>query len=1537
MSTRKRPATGRRRLLAILTTGAILGTSLAVAAPTAGAEPNSPVVPPRSTQQQAPEARAMAEAKRTGRPVEIAERLDEFNETLANPDGTFTRRSHVEPVRAKVDGAWRTPDATLRKAPDGGLTPIAPTFPITFSGGGTAPLATLTRDGQTMSVSWPAPLPTPTVSGNTALYPEVLPGVDLKVLAGVDGFAEHLVVKTREAAADPALAELRLLTRADGLTVAAAEDGGIKVKGKDGTTVFQAPAPTMWDTPEQPEAAKAPEAPGDPRVSKESESAKGSEAPASADAGAAEEGQQPQEPPALPVKSARLGVRVAPGEIRLTPDRELLTAPDAQFPLVIDPVFTGGSRQKWSFTTSSYPNSAFVSGSGWTSNNPTDEFRVGYSGDSRHQSFFTVDTSGLGGAQILSSTLHTVETHSWGCTASDAGYTDLWVVGGWDHDPTWNNPLPRINKVASDSFAGGNPNYCPNDLGHDFVSDGLKSAVQQMADWNAGALTLSLAAEAGKEGNTLSYKRFKNNPYLEITYNRTPVVNEYGAYEGSWLQGGAGNKPVPCVTDPAKAAVIGNNGFTLAARVSDPDGTNTNAYYRVWKEGWSWFHDQDEWVGNNSWSSRTWPASELQENTVYRWAVAARDGITQSGYLPGDPYCAFTVDKTAPTGLTVTATDGKRLDVAEVPARSPRTLKFTATDTNLAGFCWTLDQPISTSNTRCQNGNWVDAGGGSATVTVTPTGWPQSTLHVVAYDAAGNRSAYDGTGSGVTGDTVVIKTTPASYVRPPGSTTPWAATEARSDLSGDLTGDGYADFVAVSPEGTLRLYAGNGTGGYTDRTDIGTGYTGALITHRGDFTGATAATAGADGYEDYLIRLSTGLDAGKLFIYPGNGLGRPNASARVELKHPTRPNWSTTTQILAPGNIDGKPGNDLLTVEGGKLYLYSGRVLGDGRTPDHTAPFDLAGRKQLGSETWSDYTVLAPGDVNGDGTADLIGRRTSDGALFLFPGTGTAGAYTLGAKTTYGSALAGRPQVLSLGNLEGRVTDRTGWVDLNDDGVQTPNEVVAFRRFDPTAGQSGGDLIAATPADSGTTVSYTDDGTTTRTTTCPTGCLLFYPGSATGLDTLPRLIGVGAWAAYTVEGPSPLGNRLLRERTEHAADFNGDGRTDLALTGGPDWSCLPVATSRGDGTVSTSCNAPQGGNWGYWAHTANVRAVSGDYNGDGKSDIALTGGAGWTCLPVAVSKGDGNFDVSCYAPENGPEWSHWASDAGVQFLSGDFNGDGLTDLAMTGGTNWGCLPIAYAKGDGSFSVGCPGTGSSWTTWAHAPGVKVVTGDYNGDGRTDIALTGGPNLGCLPVALTRADGSLNVTCTAFSSGSWGSWAAEPGVQTMSGDFNGDGRTDLALTGGTTTTCLPLALSKGDGSFTATCGAPGLNWAGWSRASGVKAVAGDFNGDGRTDVALTGGPDPGCVPVAASNGDGSFTTTCNAVQGGYWGYWASVPDIKIRSGDLDGDGRTDLVLTGGAGWDCLPVATSKGDGNFTATCPDPGHDWGYWATAPGVQLL
>ena len=98
--------------------------------------------------------------------------------------------------------------------------------------------------------------------------------------------------------------------------------------------------------------------------------------------------------------------------------------------------------------------------------------------------------------------------------------------------------------------------------------------------------------------------------------------------------------------------------------------------------------------------------------------------------------------------------------------------------------------------------------------------------------------------------------------------------------------------------------------------------------------------------------------------------------------------------------------------------------------------------------------------------------------------------------------------------------------------------------------------------------------------------------------------------------------------------------------------------------------------------------VNGDINGDGRADIALTGGTNWTTMPVAYSAGDGSFTVS-----NQPvgDFAVFAQQGG-RALVGDFDGDGRNDVALIGGSipttgkRWNTIPIAFSNGDGTFRV-----------------------------------------------------------------------------------------------------------------------------------------------------------------------------------------------------------------------------------------------------------
>ena len=164
-----------------------------------------------------------------------------------------------------------------------------------------------------------------------------------------------------------------------------------------------------------------------------------------------------------------------------------------------------------------------------------------------------------------------------------------------------------------------------------------------------------------------------------------------------------------------------------------------------------------------------------------------------------------------------------------------------------------------------------------------------------------------------------------------------------------------------------------------------------------------------------------------------------------------------------------------------------------------------------------------------------------------------------------------------------------------------------------------------------------------------------------------------------------------------------------------------MAFSNGDGTFRVE-NKPAGNITG-WAATDGVLIVAEDFDGDGRMDLALVRQApGWTTLPMAFSNGDGTFRI-----ENKPAGNitGWAAKSGVEVVPGDFDGDGKADLALfrhdlPGMTGWTTIPMAFSKGDGTFRIENKPAGR-FVDWSTMEGVEIITGDFNNDARTDIVL------------------------------------------------------------------------------------------------------------------------------------------------------------------------------------------------------------------------
>ena len=336
-------------------------------------------------------------------------------------------------------------------------------------------------------------------------------------------------------------------------------------------------------------------------------------------------------------------------------------------------------------------------------------------------------------------------------------------------------------------------------------------------------------------------------------------------------------------------------------------------------------------------------------------------------------------------------------------------------------------------------------------------------------------------------------------------------------------------------------------------------------------------------------------------------------------------------------------------------------------------------------------------------------------------------------------------------------------------------------------------------------------------------------------------------------------------------DLNASFRSDIALTSGNGWNTVPVAFSNGDGTFQvTNQTVPD---FAALAQQGGAGPVAGDFDGDGRGDVALTSGftppqVPWNTLPVAFSNGDGSFHTTNMFIG---DFGTWATQTPAKAVAGDFDGDGKADIALTGGNSngvpWNTLPVAFSNGDGSFHVTNTFIGV-FGTYATQGAAKPVSGDFDGDGRTDIALTGGTSNGVpwtsVPVAFSNGDGSFRVTNVNLAN--FPTYATQGAPLVVGGDFDGDGRGDIALTGGVSNgvawNTVPVAFSNGNGSFHVTNVAVG-SFGTWATQGPPKAVGGDFDGDGKGDIALTAGSNStipwNSIPVAFSNGDGSFRIT------------------------------------------------------------------------------
>ena len=480
----------RQARLVVTAAAVLLAGGFVALAPAAAAPPTRAAECPAA----AGDARAAARAAAScaGR-VEVMSERSEEGQVFANPDGTHTLEQTLWPRFARRGDGWVTADATLRSNPDGTLSPTAPVFPMAFSGGGKGPLASMERDGSRLQLTWPTALPEPTVAGSVATYPDVpVPGVDLQIRARAAGFSTVFVVKTRQAGASAAMASLRFGLGTGGLRMHAdPASGALRAVNDAGRVVFSAGTPVMWDS-------SARIAPG-------------------AEEGAA----APAEP-----KMAPMAVRLAADSVTVTPDQAMLTDSRTEYPVFVDPPWTG-YRQNWTIVRKTFPTSSYWNTTSTASDDSTaGAVKVGFedfeSPAMTDRSLFQMRTDGVGGREIVSAFF--ILRQLWaskGCGGSGTPVY-LWTTGAisasttWNQQPSWSTKLSGTSAVHRYNGSGG---CAPAD-----VSFNVQPQVQAAA--NASAASINLGLKADNETDHWTWKRYQltgsEQPKLVITYQTKP-------------------------------------------------------------------------------------------------------------------------------------------------------------------------------------------------------------------------------------------------------------------------------------------------------------------------------------------------------------------------------------------------------------------------------------------------------------------------------------------------------------------------------------------------------------------------------------------------------------------------------------------------------------------------------------------------------------------------------------------------------------------------------------------------------------------------------------------------------------------------------------------------------------------------------------------------------------------------------------------------------------------------------------------------------